>query len=179
MIVEALGVKDAEAAKDALDAILANNGKTATITADADTTTAEQKIADLSSQTTTVPLDGDTSQAKQKIESLNQSQITVPVDADTTEAAGKIRELEAPIRVQVDATQVQQALASMQAEIVNSFTGGAGGDGGLGGSGGQGGQGGQGGTAEADINSVFNLLSGWSELIQTIRDRLPVTALAA
>jgi hypothetical protein len=81
MIVEALGVKDAEAAKDALDAILNANGKTATITADADTTTAEQKIADLSTKTTTVPLDGDTSPLQSSLSAFTATAQSITLDA--------------------------------------------------------------------------------------------------
>jgi hypothetical protein len=87
MIVEALGVPDAQAAKDALDAILNANGKKATITADADTTTAEQKIADLSNKTTTVPLDGDTNPLKETLSAFSAGAIKLTLDAADSIAA--------------------------------------------------------------------------------------------
>jgi hypothetical protein len=87
MIVEALGVKDAEAAKDALNAIINANGKTATITADADTTTAEQKIADLSTKTATVPLDGDTSPLQSSLSAFTATAQSITLDASASIAA--------------------------------------------------------------------------------------------
>jgi hypothetical protein len=87
MIVESLGVKDAEAAKEALNAILNANGKKATITADADTTTAEQKIADLSTKTATVPLDGDTNPLKETLSAFSAGAIKLTLDAADSIAA--------------------------------------------------------------------------------------------
>jgi hypothetical protein len=66
----------------------------------------------------------------------------------------------------------------MQADISNSFTGGEGGPGGSGGTGGQGGQGGQGGDAQADVSSVATILNDWTDILLTIRDRLPIMALS-
>jgi hypothetical protein len=87
MIVEALGVPDAQAAKDALDAILNANGKKATITTEADTTPAEQKIADLSTKTTTVPLDGDTNPLKETLSAFSAGAIKLTLDAADSIAA--------------------------------------------------------------------------------------------
>jgi hypothetical protein len=87
MIVESLGVKDAEAAKEALNAILGANGKKATITADADTTTAEKKIADLSTKTATVPLDGDTNPLKETLSAFSAGAIKLTLDAADSIAA--------------------------------------------------------------------------------------------
>jgi hypothetical protein len=98
------------------------------------------------------------------------------VDADTTAAQAKIAALAGPVRVEIDSSQVQEAIAQVQSEISNSFAGGAGGDGGIGG---QGGQGGQGGNATADFSSIQSTLNGWTQIFSTIRDRLPLTALAA
>jgi hypothetical protein len=67
----------------------------------------------------------------------------------------------------------------MQADISNSFTGGEGGPGGSGGTGGQGGQGGQGGDANADVSSITTILNNWTDIITTIRDRLPIVTLSA
>jgi hypothetical protein len=87
MIVESLGVEDAKAAKEALDAILNANGKKATITADADTTTAEKKIADLSTKTATVPLDGDTNPLKETLSAFSAGAIKLTLDAADSIAA--------------------------------------------------------------------------------------------
>ena len=98
MIVESLGVKDAETAKDALTAILNNDGKKATITADADTTTAEQKIADLSTKTATVPLDGDTAPLKTSLDQFTSTAQKLTLDA--SDAIKTIRaELQKPIKL--------------------------------------------------------------------------------
>ena len=87
MIVEALGVPDAQAAKDALDAIINANGKKATVTAEADTTPAQEKIAELSNKTTTVPLDGDTSPLKETLSAFSAGAIKVTLDAADSIAA--------------------------------------------------------------------------------------------
>jgi hypothetical protein len=87
MIVESLGVKDAQAAKDALDAILNNNGKKATITAEADTTPAQEKIAELSTKTTTVPLDGDTNPLQETLSAFSSSAVKLTLDAADSIAA--------------------------------------------------------------------------------------------
>jgi hypothetical protein len=98
MIVESLGVKDAEAAKEALNAILGANGKKATITADADTTTAEQKIADLSTKTATVPLDADTAPLQSSLSAFTSNAQKLTLDA--SDAIKTIRaELEKPIKL--------------------------------------------------------------------------------
>jgi len=82
--------------------------------------------------------------------------------------------LAGPITIQIDSSQVQAAIAQVQSEIQNSFTGGVGGDGGIGG---QGGQGGEGGNASADFGSIQRTLNEWTGIITTIRDRLPQFAL--
>jgi hypothetical protein len=98
MIVESLGVKDAEAAKEALAAILGANGKKATITADADTNTAEQKIADLSTKTAKVPIDGDTAPLKTSLDQFTSTAQKLTLDA--SDAIKTIRaELQKPIKL--------------------------------------------------------------------------------
>jgi len=109
-----------------------------------------------------------------KINSLGTKQQTLPIDADTTAAKEKIDALAGPITIQIDSSQVQAAIAQVQSEIQNSFTGGVGGDGGIGG---QGGQGGEGGNASADFGSIQRTLNEWTGIITTIRDRLPQFAL--
>jgi hypothetical protein len=109
-----------------------------------------------------------------KINSLGTKQQTLPIDADTTAAKAKIDALAGPITIQIDSSQVQDAIAQVQSEIQNSFTGGVGGDGGIGG---QGGQGGEGGNATANFGSIQSTLNDWTEIFTTIRDRLPQFAL--
>jgi hypothetical protein len=101
MIVESLGVKDAEAAKEALNAILNANGKKATITADADTTTAEKKIADLSTKTATVPLDGDTNPLKETLSAFSAGAIKLTLDAADSISAIRTA-LAEPIKMTLD-----------------------------------------------------------------------------
>ena len=133
------------------------------------------KIASLGTTQQTLPIDADTAAAKNKITPLGNP-LNLSVDADTTAAQAKIAALAGPVRVEIDSSQVQEAIAQVQSEISNSFAGGAGGDGGIGG---QGGQGGQGGNATADFSSIQSTLNGWTQIFSTIRDRLPLTALAA
>ncbi len=80
-----------------------------------------------------------------------------------------------PMTVKADQAQIDSAVGALQAEIKNEFTGGEGGDGG---NGGDGGKGGDGGDAVADVTSITSILNGWTDIISTIRDRLPMTALA-
>jgi hypothetical protein len=80
--------------------------------------------------------------------------------------------------VKADQAQIDSAVGALQAEITNNFTGGEGGEGGEGGNGGNGGAGGAGGDAIADVTSITSILNGWTDIISTIRDRLPITALA-
>ena len=95
------------------------------------------------------------------------------------------------IVAEVNQAALNDAVSQMQAQITNHFTGGdggpggdatggQGGDGGLGGdaTGGQGGAGGLGGDAIADITALVNLLNPWTQIITSIRDRLPMQALA-
>jgi hypothetical protein len=98
LILETLNLKDAETAKDALTAILNANGKKATITADADTTTAEKKIADLSTKTAKVPLDADTAPLKTSLDRFTSTAQKLTLDA--SDAIKNIRaELEKPIKL--------------------------------------------------------------------------------
>jgi hypothetical protein len=94
-------------------------------------------------------------------------------------AAGAIKqtiESQKPlITAEVDQAALDNAVAKMQADITNQFTGGEGGDGG---SGGSGGQGGTGGDAYTDLSFITQILNNWTGLITAIRDRLPMTALA-
>jgi hypothetical protein len=103
LILETLNLKDAETAKDALTAILNNDGKKATITADADTTTAEQKIADLSTKTAKVPLDADTAPLKTSLDKFTSNAQKLTLDA--SDAIKTIRaELEKPIKLDLSGT---------------------------------------------------------------------------
>jgi hypothetical protein len=191
LILESFGVEDVKSAKEALEAILANNGKKATITAEADTTPAEQEIDELSDKTATVTTEADTTPAEQKIDELSNKTATVPLDgdttnldqsvsaftsktftlnfnADTTAAEEKLRELETPIVLQFDTSQLDQAIAEMQLEIANSFVGGTGGGGGAGGQGGQGGQGG-----DATIGTLSTIVEDIKGLLTQLNSRLP------
>jgi hypothetical protein len=76
--------------------------------------------------------------------------------------------------VKADQAQIDSAVGALQAEIKNEFTGG---EGGQGGNGGNGGAGGAGGDAVADVTSITSILNGWTDIISTIRDRLPLQAL--
>jgi hypothetical protein len=77
--------------------------------------------------------------------------------------------------VKADQAQIDSAVGALQAEVTNNFTGG---EGGAGGNGGNGGAGGAGGDAIADVTSITSILNGWTDIISTIRDRLPMQALA-
>jgi hypothetical protein len=142
----------------------------------ADTSTAQTEVATLGAPQT-FTLSADTAEAQTQVSSLGAAQ-TLSLDADTTAAQAEVAKLSDPISVQIDSNQVQAAVASMQADISNSFTGGEGGPGGSGGTGGQGGQGGQGGDANADVSSVTTILNDWTDILLTIRDRLPIMALS-
>jgi hypothetical protein len=143
----------------------------------ADTSTAQTEVATLGAPQT-FTLSADTTEAQTQVSSLGAAQ-TLSLDADTSAAQAKVATLSDPISVQIDSNQVQAAVASMQADISNSFTGGEGGPGGAGGTGGQGGQGGQGGDANADVSSVTTILNDWTDILLTIRDRLPIVTLSA
>ncbi len=104
----------------------------------------------------------------------------VTVTVDGTSLQNVRDELEAaatdvPMTVKADQAQIDSAVGALQAEITNNFTGG---EGGQGGQGGNGGAGGAGGDANADVTSITSILNGWTDIISTIRDRLPMTALA-
>jgi hypothetical protein len=94
-------VEDVESAKDALEAILANNGKKATITAEADTTPAEQEIAELSDKTATVPLDGDTNPLQETLSAFSSSAVKLTLDAADSIAAIRTA-LAEPITMNLD-----------------------------------------------------------------------------
>jgi hypothetical protein len=108
--------------------------------------------------------------AKQEV--IDESASKEKVDDVTDYIEGQSPEIVA----EVDQAALNDAVSQMQAEITNEFTGGEGGQGGDG-QGGQGGTGGQGGDANADVTSLVNLLQPWQQIITTIRDRLPITAL--
>jgi hypothetical protein len=104
----------------------------------------------------------------------------VTVTVDGTSSQNVRDELEAtatdvPMTVKADQAQIDSAVGALQAEITNNFTGG---EGGAGGNGGNGGNGGDGGDAIADVTSITSILNGWTDIISTIRDRLPMQALA-
>jgi hypothetical protein len=119
--------------------------------------------------------------AKDTLETELASVATVvsPTVDDTAKQAVR-SDLEAtatdvPMTVKADQAQIDSAVGALQAEITNNFTGG---EGGAGGNGGNGGAGGAGGDAIADVTSITSILNGWTDIISTIRDRLPMTALA-
>jgi hypothetical protein len=119
--------------------------------------------------------------AKNTLETELASVATVvsPTVDDTAKQAVR-SDLEAaatdvPMTVKADQAQIDSAVGALQAEITNNFTGG---EGGAGGNGGNGGKGGDGGDAIADVTSITSILNGWTDIISTIRDRLPMTALA-
>jgi hypothetical protein len=134
------------------------------------------------SDPTKLSLDGDDSisQARQSAESdfKNPIPLNLNIDESLSGAINKIEGERPQITAEVDQAALNDAVAQMQAEITNQFTGGEGGQGGQGGGGGQGGQGGQGGDANADVTSITSILNGWTSMIEAIRDRLPITALA-
>jgi hypothetical protein len=173
LLLESLGLKTVEEAKLALDRILANNGKKAAVTVEADTTTAEEKINSLGP----VTIDADTTTAEEKINSLGP----VTIDADTTTAEEKINSLgaekvEIPATIKIDREDFNQQLQQLQSDIKNSFQGGAGGAGGAGGSGGMGGAG---GNAIADIGTLQTVVEAIKSVIEKIEPKLPTAALAA
>jgi hypothetical protein len=110
--------------------------------------------------------------AKQQV--IDESASKEKVDDVTDYIEGQRPEIVA----EVNQASLDNAVAQMQTDITNQFTGGQGGEGGSGGSGGTGGTGGAGGDANADVTSITNILNGWTTLIETIRDRLPMQALA-
>jgi len=105
-----------------------------------------------------------------------------PLKADliTNDAKEKLKQLtDTPAKVQlnVDQTQVANAIGNMTADIRNNFTGGQGGAGGTGGQGGSGGQGGAGGNAEADITTLAGLVQSCVTWLSTISGNLPTPVL--
>jgi len=172
----ALTMSGSQAANDVYSTVNSAFDAPVTVGVNADTSTAQTDVGSLGTPIT-LALNADTSNAQTQVASLG-TPITFTLDADTAPAAAKVATLSDPISVQIDSNQVQAAVASMQADISNSFTGGEGGTGGSGGTGGQGGQGGAGGDAKADVSSITTILNDWTDIILTIRDRLPVAALA-
>jgi hypothetical protein len=171
-----LTMSGSQAANDVYSTVNSAFDSPVTLGVNADTSTAQTDVASLANPQT-FTLSADTASAQTQVAALGAAQ-TVSLDADTTPAAAKVATLSDPISVQIDSNQVQAAVASMQADISNSFTGGEGGPGGSGGTGGQGGQGGQGGDAQADVSSVTTILNDWTDILLTIRDRLPIMALS-
>jgi hypothetical protein len=127
-------------------------------------------------------LDGEDSisQVMQSAESnfKNPIPLNLNIDESLSSAINKIEGERPQITAEVDQASLDNAVAQMQTDITNEFTGGEGGEGGDGGSGGSGGQGGPGGDAHADVTSITNILNNWTNLITAIRDRLPMQALA-
>jgi len=183
-IAKKLGVRDLsltgkEQLQEIIDFVGESKDKLAVNPIDSDAFNSTwQGIQDtITGKTTILPLEANTTAAEKQVASLGSAQ-TFKLDADTAPAAAKVASLSDPISVQIDSNQVQAAVASMQADISNSFTGGEGGTGGSGGTGGQGGQGGAGGDAKADVSSITTILNDWTDIILTIRDRLPIMALS-
>ena len=127
-------------------------------------------------------LDGEASisQVMQSAESnfKNPIPLNLNIDESLSSAINEIEGERPQITAEVDQASLDNAVAQMQTDITNEFTGGEGGEGGEGGDGGSGGQGGQGGDANADVTSITNILNNWTDLITAIRDRLPMQALA-
>jgi hypothetical protein len=123
---------------------------------------------------------GSINDAKDFADSTFKESISINLDAikSIDEIMQDIESQRPKITAEVDQAALNDAVSQMQAEITNEFTGGEGGLGGDGGAGGSGGQGGPGGDANADVTSITNILNGWTSLIETIRDRLPMQALA-
>jgi hypothetical protein len=137
----------------------------------------QTKLKELSTKTTTVPLDGDTTQLDQSVSAFTAKPLTLSFDADTDSAAEKLKELEKPIVLQFDTSQLDQAIAEMQTDIANSFVGGSGGPGGLGGDGGAGGEGGQGG--DASLGTLQRIVETIKTVLEKIEPKLPTAALTA
>jgi len=173
----ALTMSGSQAANDVYSTVNSAFDAPVTVGVNADTSTAQTDVSSLADPQT-FTLSADTASAQTQVASLGSAQ-TFKLDADTAPAAAKVATLSDPISLQIDSNQVQAAVASMQADISNSFTGGEGGTGGSGGTGGQGGQGGAGGDAKADVSSITTILNDWTDIILTIRDRLPIVSLSA
>ena len=157
LIVESLGVADVDAAKAALDSVLVNDGKKATIHASADTASAESKLDSLTATPRAIPFSADFSSINDKIDLFSST----------------------PQQLTFDTGDLDSQLREIKAELQNNFTGGDGGPGGSGGEGGLGGLGGAGGNAEADIASLQKVVETIKGLVEKIEPRLPVAALSA
>jgi predicted nucleic acid-binding Zn-ribbon protein len=170
-----LSMSGSQAANDVYSTVNSAFAAPVELGVNAEISSAQTEVASLGTPQT-LTLSADTAAAQTQVASLGTAQ-TVALDADTSSASAKVATLSDPISVQIDSNQVQAAVASMQADISNSFTGGEGGPGGIGGTGGEGGQGGEGGDAIADVTTITNILNNWTDIITTIRDRLPQFAL--
>jgi len=177
--VDNLSLDGKEQLQEIIDFVEESKDKLAVNPIDSDAFNATwQGIQDtITGKKTILPVDADITKAEEQVAGIGGDR-TVSVNADTTDAQAEVAKLSDPISVQIDSNQVQAAVASMQADISNSFTGGEGGPGGSGGTGGQGGQGGMGGDANADVSSITAILNDWTDIILTIRDRLPIMALS-
>jgi actin-like ATPase involved in cell morphogenesis len=113
----------------------------------------------------------------QSVSAFTAKPLTLSFDADTDSAAEKLKELEKPIVLQFDTSQLDQAIAEMQTDIANSFVGGSGGPGGLGGDGGAGGEGGQGG--DASLGTLQRIVETIKTVLEKIEPKLPTAALTA
>jgi hypothetical protein len=136
--------------------------------------------ADITPEVDLVGVNDRLEKVKEYLANVDKPDVTPTMDqAAVQQAAEKAKETiesqRPEIVAEVNQAALNDAVSQMQAEITNQFTGG---EGGQGGGGGQGGEGGQGGDANADVTSITNILNGWTTLIETIRDRLPLQALA-
>ena len=86
LTAKAFGLNDVTQVNAVIDTLLEKNGKTAEITATADTTSAEQSIANIGGTTVTLPTAADTSGAQNDINNLGGT-VSLDLDADTSIAA--------------------------------------------------------------------------------------------
>jgi len=110
LIAEALGTADVNAAKSALDQVLANNGKKATVSVGADTSEADQKIQSVR-QSTELPLkfmtETDVSAVMSEIDRVKETALqplTLNLEGDASNVTAKVKDFEAePINFSLEA----------------------------------------------------------------------------
>ena len=116
LIAEALGTADVNAAKAALDQVLANDGKKATVSVGADTSEAEQKIQSVK-QSTELPLQfqtmADITSAMSEIDRVKQTALqplTLNLEGDASDVSSKVQAFEAePIQFSLEADDTSAA----------------------------------------------------------------------
>jgi hypothetical protein len=116
LIAETLGTSDVNAAKAALDQVLINDGKKATVSVGADTSEAEQKIQKVK-QSTELPLQfqtmADITSAMSEIDRVKQTAlqpITLNLKGDASDVSSKVQAFEAePIQFSLEADDTSAA----------------------------------------------------------------------